>query len=64
MTTNLIQNYISAPKTLPQQPKMQGQNVQSAQKPKPDFDIERELNNRTFIKRLSSMPCGSLRVRV
>lgn len=54
MTTNLIQNYISAPKTLPQQPKMQGQNVQSAQKPKPDFDIERELNNRTFIKPLPS----------
>lgn len=54
MTTNLIQNYISAPKTLPQQPKMQGQNVQSTQKPKPDFDIERELNNRTFIKPLPS----------
>lgn len=54
MTTNLIQNYISAPKTLPQQPKMQGQNVQSAQKPKPDFDIEQELNNRTFIKPLPS----------
>lgn len=54
MTTNLIQNYISASKTLPQQPKMQGQNVQSAQKPKPDFDIERELNNRTFIKPLPS----------
>lgn len=54
MTTNLIQNHISAPKTLPQQPKMQGQNVQSAQKPKPDFDIERELNNRTFIKPLPS----------
>lgn len=54
MTTNLIQNYINAPKTLPQQPKMQGQNVQSAQKPKPDFDIERELNNRTFIKPLPS----------
>lgn len=54
MTTNLIQNYISASITLPQQPKMQGQNVQSAQKPKPDFDIERELNNRTFIKPLPS----------
>lgn len=54
MTTNLIQNYISASNTLPQQPKMQGQNVQSAQKPKPDFDIERELNNRTFIKPLPS----------
>lgn len=54
MTTNLIQNYISASKTLPQQPKMQGQSVQSAQKPKPDFDIERELNNRTFIKPLPS----------
>lgn len=54
MTTNLIPNYISASKTLPQQPKMQGQNVQSAQKPKPDFDIERELNNRTFIKPLPS----------
>ena len=54
MTTNLIQNYINASKTLPQQPKMQGQNVQSAQKPKPDFDIERELNNRTFIKPLPS----------
>ncbi len=54
MTTNLIQNYISASKTLPQQPKMQGQNVQSTQKPKPDFDIERELNNRTFIKPLPS----------
>lgn len=54
MTTNLIQNYISASKTFPQQPKMQGQNVQSAQKPKPDFDIERELNNRTFIKPLPS----------
>ena len=54
MTTNLIQNYISASKTLPQQPKMQGQNVQSTQKPKPNFDIERELNNRTFIKPLPS----------
>ena len=54
MTTNLIQNYINASKTLPQQPKMQGQNVQCAQKPKPDFDIERELNNRTFIKPLPS----------
>lgn len=54
MTTNLIQNYINAPKTLPQQPKMQGQNVQPTQKPKPDFDIERELNNRTFIKPLPS----------
>ena len=39
MSTNLIQNYISKP----QQPTV---------KPKPDFNIQQELNNRTFIKPL------------
>ncbi len=39
MSTNLIQNYISKPQ-------------QTTVKPKPDFDIQNELNNRTFIKPL------------
>lgn len=43
MSSNLIQNYISKPQ-VPQQ--------QTSAKPKPDFDIQRELDNRTFIKPL------------
>ena len=43
MSTNLIQNYIHKP--------IQQQQV-STQKPKPNFDIQQELNNRTFIKPL------------
>ena len=43
MSTNLIQNYIHKPI---QQPQV------STQKPKPNFDIQQELNNRTFIKPL------------
>lgn len=52
MTTNLIQNYINASANRLQtpQPKVQPQ----VQKPKPNFDIEHELNNRTFIKPLPS----------
>ena len=45
MSSNLIQNYIaskSAIKTKPQVPS----------KPKPNFDIQKELDNRTFIKPL------------
>ena len=53
MTTNLIQNYINVStgklQTAQQKPKAQG-----SQKPKPNFDIEQELNNRTFIKPLPS----------
>lgn len=44
MSSNLIQNYISKPQ-MPQQP-------QAPAKPKPNFDIQQELNNRTFIKPL------------
>ncbi len=42
MSTNLIQNYISKPVT----------STQTQTKPKPQFDIQQELNNRTFIKPL------------
>lgn len=42
MSTNLIQNSIVRPSAQPVQQK----------KPAPDFDIQRELNNRTFIKPL------------
>lgn len=45
MGTNLIQNYIAA-KSTPQQ------KVSVPQKPRPDFDIQHELDNRTFIKPL------------
>lgn len=41
MGSNLIQNYITKPQ-MPQAPV----------KPKPDFDIQKELDNRTFIKPL------------
>lgn len=41
MSSNLIQNYISKP-----------QIPQPATKPRPDFDIQKELDNRTFIKPL------------
>lgn len=43
MSTNLIQNYISKPH-VPQ--------TTQATRPKPDFDIQKELDNRTFIKPL------------
>lgn len=39
MSSNLIQNYITKPS-------------QTSTKPKPDFNIQNELNNRTFIKPL------------
>ena len=47
---SLIQNYVATQKnsyntTVKPQ-------VETPKKPKPDFDIERELNNRTFIKPL------------
>ena len=45
MGTNLIQNYIAS-KSVPQQ------NIQVPKKPRPDFDIQHELDNRTFIKPL------------
>lgn len=48
MGTNLIQNYIA--KTAPQQKPVQ---QQTSTKPMPDFDIQRELDNRTFIKPLA-----------
>ena len=51
MTTNLIQNYINTGANRLQTPQPK---VQQAQKPKPNFDIEQELNNRTFIKPLPS----------
>lgn len=52
MRTNLIQNYIHQ---LTTQPKQQEPEVKviTPKKAKPDFDINRELANRTFIKPLS-----------
>ena len=50
MTTNLIKNYITTSTVRPQAQQLTVQ--QQPQKPKPDFDIEQELNNRTFIKPL------------
>lgn len=46
MSTNLIQNYISKAPQLPQT------QQQTSVKPKPEFDIQKELDNRTFIKPL------------
>lgn len=55
MTTNLIQNYIAS-KPLggykDQQKNKQTTIVNSPKKPMPNFDIQHELNNRTFIKPL------------
>ena len=55
MTTNLIQNYIAS-KPLggykPQQQNTQTTIVNSPKKPMPNFDIQHELDNRTFIKPL------------
>ena len=48
---SLINNYIATQKTAYNtMPKPQ---VEAPKKPKPDFDIEQELNNRTFIKPLA-----------
>ena len=55
MTTNLIQNYIAS-KPLggykAQQQNTQTTIVNSPKKPMPNFDIQHELDNRTFIKPL------------
>ena len=55
MTTNLIQNYIAS-KPLggykAQQQHTQTTIVNSPKKPMPNFDIQHELDNRTFIKPL------------
>ncbi len=52
MTSNLIQNYISNRPAV-NQPVQQKQSVAIApKKPMPDFDIQKELDNRTFIKPL------------
>ena len=53
MTTNLIQNRIASG-NINLQPQKPNQIREQAQKPKPNFDIEQELNNRTFIKPLPS----------
>ena len=51
MTTNLIHNYIASGSL--RKPTSGNQKRKEApKKPMPDFDIERELNNRTFIKPL------------
>lgn len=51
MTTNLIHNYIASGSSL--KPTSGNQKAQeSPKKPMPHFDIEHELNNRTFIKPL------------
>lgn len=51
MTTNLIHNYIASGSSL--KPTSGNQKAQeSSKKPMPHFDIEHELNNRTFIKPL------------
>ena len=47
---SLIQNYVATQKN-PYNTSVKPQ-VEAPKKPKPDFDIERELNNRTFIKPL------------
>lgn len=51
MTSNLIQNYITSKPTVSinQQP---AQRREAPKKPMPDFDIQKELDNRTFIKPL------------
>ena len=52
MTSNLIQNYISNRPAV-NQPVQKKQSVAIApKKPMPDFDIQKELDNRTFIKPL------------
>ena len=55
MTTNLIQNYIADRKTYGYQtkpPVNQVNIIESPKKPMPNFDIQHELDNRTFIKPL------------
>ena len=53
MTSNLIQNYISnKPAAAYSQQRQNRSALQTPQKPKPDFDIQKELDNRTFIKPL------------
>ena len=50
MTSNLIQNYITKPTGVINQQTVKKQ--ETPKKPMPDFDIQRELDNRTFIKPL------------
>lgn len=52
MTSNLIQNYIATSSVRPQPQPIKAKENVPTQKPKPNFDIEQELNNRTFIKPL------------
>ena len=52
MTSNLIQNYIATSSVRPQPQPIKAKENIPTQKPKPNFDIEQELNNRTFIKPL------------
>lgn len=51
MTTNLIHNYIASG-SLHKPTSGNQKRKEAPKKPMPDFDIERELNNRTFIKPL------------
>lgn len=51
MRTNLIQNYIQQIKTHPKQEEPEVKVI-TPKKAKPNFDINRELANRTFIKPL------------
>ncbi len=56
MTTNLIQNYITRKPLGEYKSQQQKQNqttiINSPKKPMPNFDIQHELDNRTFIKPL------------
>ena len=52
MTSNLIQNYISMRPTVNPNTQSNQSVVRTHEKPKPDFDIQKELDNRTFIKPL------------
>lgn len=53
MTSTLIQNYILSPKQTVNQNLQPNQVIiKNPEKPKPNFDIQKELDNRTFIKPL------------
>ena len=52
MTSNLIQNYISMRPTVNPNSQPNQSVVRTHEKPKPDFDIQKELDNRTFNKPL------------
>ncbi len=51
MNSNLIQNFITYQSTSANRLNQQ-KKQEAPKKPKPDFDIQKELNNRTFIKPL------------